>query len=57
MMVSLQDLRILAAHAKRIGTMDRWIDVALEWGESVLRENARLKAELVAAALRNREGT
>jgi len=48
MMVTLQDLNILAATADRNGTQPAFMRVALQWAEGANDELTRLRAELAA---------
>jgi hypothetical protein len=54
-LLTLQDLHVLAATAERNGTQRNFPDVALQWAAGAQAEIDRLRAELAEAIERERE--
>jgi hypothetical protein len=54
-LLTLQDLHVLAATAERNGTQRNFTDVALQWAAGAQAEIDRLRAELAEAIERERE--
>ena len=52
MKISVMDLRSLAATAKKNGTTEAMLEIALEWAEAADKEINRLSEEITAEAIR-----